>query len=215
MTRQLERGADAFVPQTDDLNQLAAAAQSCRGCELHEQATQAVFGDGPPDARVVIIGEQPGDKEDRAGEPFVGPAGQLLDRALEQAGIDRESVYVTNAVKHFKFTPAERGKRRIHQKPSRTEVVACQPWLQAELGVIAPELVICLGATAAQSLLGPAFRVTKRRGERITAEVGEPPHETTVVATVHPSSVLRTRGEERKLAYDELLADLEAAAAQD
>lgn len=204
-------GAEEFVPQTDDLDKLGAAVHECRGCDLYQDATQAVFGAGPPEADVVIVGEQPGDKEDRTGQPFVGPAGRLLDRALEQAGIDRERVYVTNAVKHFKFVPAERGKRRIHQKPSRGQILACRPWLQAELGSIAPELVIVLGSTAAQSLLGPSFRVTQRRGERIEMEVGEPPHKATVVATVHPSSILRTRDEDRKQAFAELLADLQVA----
>jgi len=205
-------GAAAYVPQTADLDVLAAEVQSCHGCELHRDATQAVFGAGPPDARVMIVGETPGDREDLAGEPFVGPAGGLLNRALEESGIDRAGVYVTNAVKHFKFTVPERGKRRIHQKPSRTEVVACRPWLYAELGVLEPELVVCLGATAAQSLLGTSFRVSKQRGEPITAELGEPPRATTVLATVHPSSVLRARDEDRKQAYTAFVDDLRAAA---
>lgn len=139
------------------------AARSCRGCGLYRDATQAVFGAGPRDARVLVVGEQPGDQEDRKGEPFVGPAGRLLDRAFEDAGIDRREVYVTNAVKHFKFERPERGKRRIHKTPSRTEVVACRPWLLAALDLVRPELVVCLGATAAQLLLGASFRVSQER----------------------------------------------------
>lgn len=201
-----------FLPGDRDIASLRSAAASCQGCGLYRHATQTVFGDGPADAKLVVVGEQPGDKEDTAGAPFVEPAGSLLGRALTEAGIDRREAYVTNAVKHFKFTVPERGKRRIHQKPSRTEVVACQPWLYAELGVLEPELVVCLGATAAQSLLGTSFRVSKQRGEPITAELGEPPRTTTVLATVHPSSVLRARDEDRKQAYAAFVDDLRAAA---
>jgi uracil-DNA glycosylase len=182
---------------------LRAAAGRCRDCDLYRGATQTVFGAGPDDARMVLVGEQPGDQEDRAGEPFVGPAGRLLDRALADAGIDRSTVYVTNAVKHFKFT--ERGKRRIHQKPGRTEVVACRPWLLGELARVAPELVVCLGAVAAQSLLGTSFRLTMHRGEVMDL----PDSPARVTATVHPSSVLRAP--DRDEAYDGLVADLVAA----
>jgi len=199
-------GAERYVPAGADLDELRAAAASCQGCDLHENATQTVFGAGPADARVVIVGEVPGDQEDREGEPFVGPAGRLLDRALAEAGIDRSLVYVTNAVKHFKFVPAERGKRRIHKTPSRTEVVACRPWLDAELDRVGPELVVALGATAAKSLLGQDFRVTKQRGSVLSM----PDREERVVATVHPSAVLRAN--DREAAYQGLVADLTVAA---
>ncbi|MCT2583806.1 UdgX family uracil-DNA binding protein [Actinophytocola gossypii] len=199
--------AQDFVPPNADLDTLRSAADTCRGCDLYRDATQTVFGAGPSDARVLVVGEQPGDQEDRKGEPFVGPAGRLLDRAMEEAGIDRDQVYVTNAVKHFKFTLPERGKRRIHKTPSRTEVVACRPWLDAELDTIGPDLVLCLGATAAKSLLGPSFRVTKERGTVVPLPEREP---TRVVTTVHPSSVLRA--DDREAAYQELVADLAAAA---
>ena len=199
-------GAERYVPAGADLDELRAAAASCQGCDLHENATQTVFGAGPADARVVIVGEVPGDQEDREGEPFVGPAGRLLDRALAEAGIDRSLVYVTNAVKHFKFVPAERGKRRIHKTPSRTEVVACRPWLDAELDRVGPELVVALGATAAKSLLGQDFRVTEQRGSVLSM----PDREERVVATVHPSAVLRAN--DREAAYQGLVADLTVAA---
>jgi DNA polymerase len=191
------------------LDELRRAASGCTGCDLYRDATQTVFGDGPSRARAVLVGEQPGDQEDRAGEPFVGPAGRLLDRALDDAGIDRDQVYVTNAVKHFKFHLDERGKRRIHEKPSRGEVVACRPWLLAELGAIRPGLVVCLGATAAQSLLGTAFRLTKQRGELVALppDVGLDGH---ALATVHPSAVLRAP--DRDLAYKGLVEDLTVAA---
>ncbi|WP_043725869.1 UdgX family uracil-DNA binding protein, partial [Nocardia asiatica] len=170
----------------------------CHGCDLYRHATQTVFGAGPPDADVVLIGEQPGDQEDVVGEPFVGPAGRLLDRALAEVGIDRDAVYVTNAVKHFKFV--ERGKRRIHKQPGRTEVVACSAWLDAELGLLRPRLVVCLGAIGAQAVLGPSFKVSERRGEIVeTADFR-------VIATVHPSSVLRAP--DRTAAYEAFVADL-------
>ncbi|MFI6869431.1 UdgX family uracil-DNA binding protein [Nocardia sp. NPDC050406] len=190
-----------FVPERADLDELRQAACGCRGCELYRNATQTVFGEGPPDARVVMIGEQPGDHEDLEGHPFVGPAGRLLDRALEEAGIDRDTVYLTNAVKHFKFT--ERGKRRIHKTPGRTEIVACGPWLTAELARVRPEMVVCLGAVAAKAVLGADFRVTAMRGQ-----VLELP-EFRAVATMHPSSVLRDPDRER--AYRDFLADLAVA----
>ncbi|MGZ6778382.1 MAG: UdgX family uracil-DNA binding protein [Mycobacterium sp.] len=207
-------GAAEFVPDTDDLAVLSDASQACRGCDLYRNATQAVFGAGSPEAKVVLIGEQPGDQEDKAGRPFVGPAGRLLDKALVAAGIDRDAVYVTNAVKHFKFE--ERGKRRIHKTPSRTEVVACRPWLLTEIEALAPEVVVLLGATAAKSLLGTEFRLTAHRGEvlRIPASDGSidldvDPH---VVATVHPSAVLRGPPEAREKAFDALVADLRVVA---
>lgn len=204
-----------FLPADRDIDSLRSAAASCQGCELYRHATQTVFGDGPADAKLVVVGEQPGDKEDTAGEPFVGPAGSLLDRALTEAGIDRREAYVTNAVKHFKFVPPERGKRRIHQKPSRTEVVACRPWLVAEVNTLRPDLVLCLGATAAQSVLGTSFRITRQRGQLLewdadeAGEIADPP---AVLATTHPASVLRARDEDRKRAYADLVDDLRVAA---
>lgn len=208
------KDAAEFVPDTDDLTVLSDASQSCRGCDLFRNATQAVFGDGSPDAKVVFVGEQPGDKEDKAGRPFVGPAGRLLDKALVAAGIDRSTVYVTNAVKHFKFE--ERGTRRIHKTPSRTEVVSCRPWLLTELDAIQPDVVVLLGATAAKSLMGTDFRLTAHRGEvlRLPAEdtkinLDIDPR---VVATVHPSAILRGPHEEREKAFDALVADLSVVA---
>jgi uracil-DNA glycosylase len=204
-----QRDASPFVPDSTELSRLREASRSCQGCDLYRDATQTVFGAGPVPARVVILGEQPGDREDREGEPFVGPAGRLLDHALVDAGIDRDEVYVTNAVKHFKFARTGRGKQRIHKKPSRTEVVACRPWLLAELNSVAPELVILLGATAAQALMGPSFKVTAHRGVPLAAPEelrGRPDH---VLATVHPSSVLRAP--DRDSAYAALVEDLKAA----
>jgi uracil-DNA glycosylase family protein len=197
-------GAEEYVPEGAGITELRAAVHDCRGCDLYQDATQAVFGEGPADATVLVVGEVPGDQEDRQGHPFVGPAGKLLDRALLDAGIDRTRVYLTNAVKHFKFT--ERGKRRIHKKPGRTEVVACRPWLLAELDTVKPELVVFLGATAAQSLLGTGFKVTQERGKVIAL----PDRPERAVATVHPSSVLRSN--DRETAYQALVADLATAA---
>lgn len=208
-------GAEQFVPDTHDLSALAGAAQSCKGCDLYLDATQAVFGEGSPDAKVVLVGEQPGDQEDRAGAPFVGPAGKLLDKALVAAGIDRDTVYVTNAVKHFKFTLPERGTRRIHKTPSRTEVVACRPWLLAELDSLHPEVVVLLGATAAKALMGNDFRLTAHRGEVLrlpSTGVPDLDVEPQVVATVHPSSVLRGPSENRQQAFDALTDDLRVVA---
>jgi uracil-DNA glycosylase len=199
--------AEEYVPDGAGIAELRVAVHDCRGCDLYRDASQAVFGEGPEDATVLIVGEVPGDQEDQQGHPFVGPAGKLLDRALVEAGIDRAQVYLTNAVKHFKFKRAERGKRRIHQKPGRTEVVACRPWLLAELDSVRPELVVFLGATAAQSLLGTGFKVTKERGRVV--ELPDRPER--AVATVHPSSVLRS--DDRETAYQELVADLKSAAA--
>ncbi|NGP08241.1 UdgX family uracil-DNA binding protein [Rhodococcus sp. 14C212] len=211
MSRQ--PGAEEFVPETTDLAELAAAAGGCRGCELYRNAERTVFGAGPATARLVLVGEQPGDQEDRAGEPFVGPAGRLLDRALEAAGIDRGEVYVTNAVKHFKFERAAAGGRRIHKKPARGEIVACRPWLVAELQAVQPDVLVCLGATAAQSLLGPSFRVTAHRGEilHLDGEV-QIPSAPAVVATIHPSAILRGPTEQREEALAGLVADLRVAA---
>src|SRR5918912_3593109 len=175
-----------FIPPRPTLAKLREAAAECRGCDLWAVGTQTVFGEGPRNAAVMFVGEQPGDQEDRAGVPFVGPAGRLLDAALEQAGIDRREVYVTNAVKHFKWERGEKGKRRIHKKPNDMEIRACHPWLEQEIALVRPRVIICLGATAAQSLLGKQFRVTKDRGKRI-----ESPLAANVLATIHPSSILR------------------------
>ena len=183
--------AAEYVPEHTSLAALREAVQGCRGCPLYADATQAVFGEGAALAEVMLVGEQPGDREDLAGRPFVGPAGRLLDEALAEAGIDRSHAYVTNAVKHFKWRG--RGKRRIHQKPTWSESVACRPWLEAELAAVRPRVVVALGATAAQSLLGKDFRVTKQRGEAVDSPLAE--H---VVATVHPSSILRQRDEEAR-----------------
>src|SRR5215211_3346100 len=183
-------GAQEFVPDTDKLDDLAAAVQSCKGCDLYLDADQAVFGAGTRNAQVMLVGEVPGDQEDRAGKPFVGPAGKLLDKALVEAGIDRKRVYVTNAVKHFKFTRAAGSKRRIHKTPSRTEVVACRPWLFAELESVQPDVVVLMGATAAQSLLGSSFRLSKHRGEELHLPNSDPKidldMDPKLVVTVHP-----------------------------
>jgi DNA polymerase len=176
--------AARFIPPKRTLARLREAASGCTACPLYKRGTQTVFGEGRTHAPLLMVGEQPGDYEDRAGRPFVGPAGQLLDRALAEAGIDRAKAFVTNAVKHFKWTP--RGKRRIHSKPSAHEIAACLPWLQAELELVAPDALVCLGATAAQALLGRDFRVTRQRGRFIKSDLA--PH---VLATVHPSSLLR------------------------
>ena len=175
-----------IAPTARTISQLREAAANCKACDLWKNATQTVFGEGSAKAKIMFVGEQPGDQEDRAGHPFVGPAGKLLNEALDQAGIDRAEVYVTNVVKHFKWTPAERGKRRIHKKPRYSEIQACRPWLDAELRVVKPEVLVCLGATAAQSLLGRTFSVNRQRGQRI-----ESPLAPYVTATVHPSSILR------------------------
>lgn len=191
-------GAAEFVPPHASLAELRRASCGCHGCDLYRHATQTVFGEGPENADVVMIGEQPGDQEDVRGHPFVGPAGRLLDRAIAEVGMDRDRIYVTNAVKHFKFE--ERGKRRIHKQPGRTEIVACSAWLDAELRVIEPQLVVCLGAIAAKAVLGPSFKVSERRGELVTMP------DYAVIATVHPSSVLRAP--DRDEAYAGFVADL-------
>jgi uracil-DNA glycosylase len=188
------------------LNGLRARAAECRACPLWEHATQTVFGEGAPGARVMLVGEQPGDREDKQGRPFVGPAGRVLDEALEAAGIDRGATYVTNAVKHFKWVA--RGKRRIHAKPTWTEQMACRPWLEGELEAVQPRVLVCLGATAAQSLLGKQFRVTKERGRWLESELAE-----YVTATIHPSSILRQRDDEsRRRELDGLVEDLRLVA---
>ncbi|MFZ1175461.1 MAG: UdgX family uracil-DNA binding protein [Mycobacterium sp.] len=206
-------GAVRYLPEDRGLDSLRTAAERCRGCPLFENATQTVFGHGHSGAPIMLVGEQPGDQEDRAGEPFVGPAGRLLARALEEADIDPALTYQTNAVKHFKFT-RKGGKRRIHQKPSRTEVVACRPWLIAEIEAVRPQVIVCLGATAAQSLLGVAFRVSAQRGQALrlppSVDVRLTP-EPIVVATVHPSAVLRDRSDRHDVAYKLFVDDLRSA----
>jgi DNA polymerase len=194
-----------FLPETLSLPALREAAAGCRGCHLWQVGTQTVFGEGSRNAAAVFVGEQPGDQEDRAGRPFVGPAGRLFDEALAEAGIDRTSVYVTNAVKHFKWQA--RGKRRIHQKPNAAETAACRPWLDAELEVVKPRVLVLLGATAAQSLLGRQFRVTQHRGELLESELAE-----AVTATVHPSSILRGEPEERETNFAAFVDDLKIVA---
>jgi uracil-DNA glycosylase len=201
-------GADAFVPESRDLATVRAAAAGCRGCDLWRNATQTVFGEGPEGAEIVLVGEQPGDHEDLEGQPFVGPAGRVLDDALERAGIDRERAYVTNAVKHFRWKL--RGKRRLHERPLRSQMVACQPWLRAELEIVAPRLLVLMGAVAGQSLLGASFSVLRERGRVLDdAPAGLPP----VLATVHPSSILRAPDDERSARMEEFVADLRVAAA--
>lgn len=198
----------APVPDSASLKTIRDAAKKCTACPLYKNATQTVFGEGPKDAEMMLIGEQPGDQEDLAGEPFVGPAGQIMNRALEQAGIDRSQVYVTNAVKHFKWEP--RGKRRIHQKPNSRDIAACRPWLEAELRLVRPKLVVAMGATAAQTLFGPSFRVTRERGKILSLDFAT--LEWRVVATVHPSSLLRQPNEEsRQREYENFVADLRVA----
>src|ERR671936_2157411 len=202
---QLDTAAP-LVPEKPTLPKLREAAAGCKACPLWERGTQTVFGEGSKQADVVFVGEQPGDQEDLTGRPFVGPAGKLLDRALVEAGIDRDKVYVTNVVKHFKWQA--RGKRRIHQKPNWQEIAACRPWLDAELAVLEPRVLVCLGATAAQALLGRQFRVSRQRGELI-----ESPLATYVSATVHPSSILRAEDDEaRELQLQEFVRDLKAVA---
>jgi len=226
----------AQPPSGVGLAGLREAAASCRACELWEPATQTVFGEGPETARIVFVGEQPGDQEDRTGEPFVGPAGRLLDKALVDAGIDRRDAYVTNSVKHFRFTPTP--KRRIHQSPGAEHLKACRPWLEAEFAVLQPEIVVCLGAVAAKALISPSFKITREHGQLMpwtapgvpAAEAGDDanregmlplddadddegaPHQTWIIATTHPSAVLRTPDEGRQAAYDALVTDLKVVA---
>jgi len=201
-----EDPAQKKIPSTETLPGLARISKDCKACDLWKRSTQVVFGEGPPDAKVMLIGEVPGDQEDRAGKPFVGPAGGLLNEALAEAGIERSKVYVTNAVKHFNWEA--RGKRRIHKKPSASEIAACRPWLEAEIARLHPQVIVCLGATAAQALLGRDFRVTQHRGEFIGSPLA--PY---VTATVHPSSILRAPDEETRHAeMERFVADLKKIA---
>lgn len=196
------------IPRQFDLRGVKDAAAHCKACDLWKHGTQTVFGEGSARARMMFVGEQPGDREDSDGRPFVGPAGGLLDKALEEAGIDRKLVYVTNAVKHFKWVPDPRGKRRIHKKPRYSEIQACHPWLEAEIALIQPKVLVCLGATAAQALLGKSFSVTRQRAQWIESPLA--PH---VVATVHPSSILRTQDPESRREQMKLFVhDLQFAA---
>jgi DNA polymerase len=196
------------VPTTLGLDQLARAARSCVACELYRDATQTVFGEGPPSASLVLLGEQPGDREDLAGRPFVGPAGRVLDDALSDAGIPRDEVYVTNAVKHFRFT--QRGKVRLHKKPGATHIKACRPWWEAELAAVQPDVLCCLGATAAQAVFGASYRVTRERGQVHRLELGEA--EVAATATIHPSAVLRADSSERDEVFAGFVADLRLVA---
>jgi uracil-DNA glycosylase len=210
MTKLFDDGPDDAaqrkIPSTPTLQGLARISKDCKACDLWKRGTQTVFGEGEPDSKVMLVGEVPGDQEDLAGRPFVGPAGQLLDRALAEAGIDRSKAYVTNAVKHFNWEP--RGKRRIHKKPSAAEIAACRPWLEAEIARLRPRVIVCLGATASQALLGKEFRVTQHRGELIDSPLA--PY---VTATVHPSSILRAPDEEtRRLEMERFIADLKKIA---
>jgi uracil-DNA glycosylase len=202
---QATGSAADFLPERFSLPALREASAGCKGCHLWQVGTQTVFGEGARDAQVMFVGEQPGDQEDRAGKPFVGPAGRLLDEALVAAGIDRSTTYVTNAVKHFKWQA--KGKRRIHQKPNWTEMTACRPWLEAELAVVQPRVLVLLGATAAQSLLGRQFRVTQNRGKLLETDLAE-----AVTATVHPSSILRGEPEEREANFAAFVDDLRVVA---
>ena len=204
-SRVVPVSAADFLPQDGSLSSLRSAAAGCQGCDLYKSATQAVFGEGSPEAAIMLVGEQPGDYEDRQGAPFVGPAGQLLDRALVDAGIERQATYVTNAVKHFKWVP--RGKRRIHQKPRASEIRACKPWLMAEIAAVRPEIVVLLGATAVESIFGASMKVMQNRGRIVEAP------EAPCLITVHPSSLLRVEDERaRDAAYQIFVADLRQAA---
>jgi uracil-DNA glycosylase family protein len=197
-----------LIPARPSLKKVRDVAKGCRACHLYRPATQTVFGEGPAKAEVMLVGEQPGDAEDLAGHPFVGPAGKLLDRALAEAGIDRTVVYVTNVVKHFKFEP--RGKRRIHAKPNGAEIAACRPWLETEIGLVQPRVLVCLGATAAQALLGKAFKVSRQRGTFVASSLAP-----RVTATVHPSSILRAPDDESRHAeMNRFVADLRRVAAE-
>lgn len=202
MRKRIEKTAAPLIPLEPTIPKLREAAMTCRACELWKRGTQTVFGEGRSKARVMLVGEQPGDQEDIQGRPFVGPAGKILDKALEEAGINRDEVYVTNAVKHFKWEP--RGKRRIHKKPNSMEITACKPWIEAEIDVIKPDVVVCLGATAAQALLGREFRVSTQRGTWVSSPLAP-----FVMATVHPSSLLRAPDEvTRRLETKRFIQDL-------
>ena len=204
-TSESTGSAADYLPDTLSLPKLREAAAGCRGCDLYKLGTQTVFGEGTKAAQAMFVGEQPGDQEDLQGRPFVGPAGKLFDRALEEAGIERSLAYVTNVVKHFKWQA--RGKRRIHQKPSWAEIAACRPWLDAELEVVQPQVLVCLGATAAQALLGRQFRVTKQRGELVESDLAP-----NVLATIHPSAILRADDADREREYAALVDDLRTVA---
>ncbi|HXH22072.1 MAG TPA: UdgX family uracil-DNA binding protein [Dehalococcoidia bacterium] len=207
MQEQQETTAAPFVPPTGDLGELRAAAAGCRGCELYKRGTQTVFGAGPGHARLMLVGEQPGEQEDVQGAPFVGPAGKMLDRALERAGLDRQQLYVTKAVKHFKWEP--RGKRRIHSTPRESEVRSCRPWLEAEIGAVQPALIVALGSTAASAVFGPGVRVMRDRGQVLDTRFGVPG-----LVTVHPSALLRAPDEaSRQQAFAALVRDLEVVVA--
>lgn len=201
MVATAPKTAARFLPRKLDYISLREAASVCMGCDLYKTAGQTVFGEGKRSSRVIFVGEQPGDEEDRQGHPFVGPAGRLLDKAFEEAGIDREAVYLTNAVKHFKWKP--QGKRRLHERPKASEIAACDPWLRAEIALIKPRILVCLGSTAAQALLGHDFRVTKMRGRWFESALAEK-----VMATIHPSAVLRAPADLRDSAFNDLVADL-------
>ena len=203
---QKQFSALPFIPDTHSLATLRKAAQDCQGCPLYKRATQTVFGEGAAHAAILLVGEQPGDQEDIAGKPFVGPAGKLLDKCLAEAGIDRKQTYITNMVKHFKWEP--RGKRRLHEKPNQMEISACKPWLQHEIEAVQPKVIVALGATAAQGLMGSSFRVTKQRGTVLRIE-GYPP----ILATVHPSSLLRQiTDQDRERETQQFIADLKKSA---
>jgi len=200
-----EYARPARPPDTSSLTAVREASRHCTACHLYKRATQTVFGEGPKNASMMLVGEQPGDYEDVSGRSFVGPAGKIMDQALEEAGIDRCQVYVTNAVKHFKWEP--RGKRRIYQKPNSREIAACRPWLEAELRIVGPKLVVAMGATAAQTIFGPSFRVTRERGKVLSSKLAPK-----VLATVHPSSLLRQPDEaSREREYKHFVSDLRAA----
>src|SRR5882757_6314944 len=200
-----EYARPAQPPNTSSVAEVRRSARDCTACHLYKRATQTVFGEGPKDATIMLLGEQPGDYEDQEGKPIVGPDGKIMDQALEEAGIDRKEVYVTNTGKHFKWEP--RGKRRIHQKPNSREIAACRPWLEAELRIVKPKLVVAMGATAAQTIFGPSFRVTRERGKVLSSKLAP-----RVLATVHPSSLLRQPDEEsREREYKHFVADLRAA----
>jgi DNA polymerase len=204
-TNDEEYARPATPPDTSSWSQLREAARDCAACHLYKRATQTVFGEGPKHAPIMLVGEQPGDYEDVVGKPFVGPAGKILDRALAEAGINRDKVYVTNAVKHFKWEP--RGKRRIHQKPNSREIAACRPWLEAELRLVKPKLLVCLGSTAGQTIFGSSFRVTRERGKVLSSKLAPK-----VVATVHPSALLRQPDEmSRDREYARFVVDLRVA----
>jgi uracil-DNA glycosylase len=206
LTSRRAETAAPMIPPNPTIEKLRRVAAGCRACPLWKTGTQTVFGEGSPDAKVIFVGEVPGNDEDLAGHPFVGPAGKYLDKVLEEVGIDRDEIYVTNAVKHFKWEPA--GKRRIHKKPNAREIAACRPWLEAEIEVIQPKIIVCLGATAAQTLLGKDFRVSRQRGELIPSPLAP-----FVMATVHPSSILRAPDEERRRAAREaFVADMKKVA---